>query len=161
MKFILSPAPLPALLAAIVLLAGGCASSRVERASPAPGGASGTRTTANGACLTPNTLSQDDYGAEPAAHVEELLSRIPGVNVIRSVNGFSVQIRGVNTLAGGSEPLYVIDGVPFVGNRADVVPVNPADIECVEVLKDVGQTSLFGVRGANGVILITTRRGGR
>lgn len=138
----------------------GCASSGAPELAGSPGGASGTRSVPNGACLTPNTLSQADYGTESAAHVEQLLSRIPGVRVSSSANGFSVQIRGVNTLVGGSEPLYLIDGVPYVGDRTDVIPVNPADIECVEVLKDVGQTSIFGVRGANGVVLITTRRGG-
>ena len=145
---------------AVALAAGaGCASPGAPASAPGPGGGSGTRSTPDGACLTPNTLSQADYGPDASVHVEELLSRIPGVSVTWAVNGFSVRIRGVNTLYGGSEPLYLIDGVPYVGNRTDVVPVNPADIECVEVLKDVGRTSIFGVRGANGVVLITTRRG--
>ena len=125
---------------------------------PGPAGDGGTRATANGACLTRNTLSHSDYDAENSAFVEDLLSRIPGVEVYRSVTGFSVQIRGVNTLTGGAEPLYVIDGMPYAGTRNGTIPVNAADIECVEVLKDVGHTSIFGSRGANGVVLITTRR---
>jgi TonB-dependent SusC/RagA subfamily outer membrane receptor len=148
-----------AAVAALALpLAAGCASSGTPAAA-SPGGSSGTRVTANGGCLTPNSLSQADYGAARVAGVEELLRTIPGVNVIWGARGFSVQIRGTNTLTAGSEPLYLIDGMPFVGTQNSALPVNTADIECVEVLKDVAHTGIFGVRGANGVVLITTRRG--
>jgi TonB-dependent SusC/RagA subfamily outer membrane receptor len=145
-----------ALLVATLAL-GACASAG-GGTLPGPAGEGGTRATANGACLTRNTLSHSDYDSENSAFVEDLLSRIPGVEVYRSVTGFSVQIRGVNTLTGGAEPLYVIDGMPYAGTRNGAIPVNAADIECVEVLKDVGHTSIFGSRGANGVVLITTRR---
>ena len=159
MKHALSPHFATSLLAAaLALAAGACAPTGGVEEGPSPGGSSGTRVSGSGACLTPNTLSQADYDADNSVYVEELLSRIPGVSVTRSATGFSVQIRGVNTLTGGSEPLYLIDGMPYVGNRNGALPVNTADIECVEVLKDVGHTSLFGTRGANGVILITTRR---
>ena len=152
-----SPSPLRKLaLLATVAGASACASAGAELASPAGGG--GTRASAEAVCLTRNTLSQADYDAESSVYVEDLLSRIPGVNVYRSVTGFSVQIRGVNTLTAGAEPLYVIDGMPYPGTRDGQIPVNAADIECVEVLKDVGHTSIFGSRGANGVVLITTRR---
>ena len=139
------------------LAAGACASSG-GAALPDAAGEGGTRTTANGTCVTRNSLSPADYDAESSVFVEDLLSRIPGVEVYRSVTGFSVKIRGVNTLTGGAEPLYVIDGMPYPGSRNGAIPVNAADIECVEVLKDVGHTSIFGSRGANGVVLITTRR---
>ncbi|MBW3627671.1 MAG: TonB-dependent receptor plug domain-containing protein [Gemmatimonadetes bacterium] len=148
-----------ALFSAALPLLAGCYSSGSSGMSAGPGGLSGTRISANGACVTANTLSQVDYRAERTSHVEELLSRIPGVAVTKTASGFSVQIRGTNTLTGGGEPLYLIDGMPAVGNRSGSIPVNPMDIECVEVLKDVGHTSMFGSRGANGVILITTRRG--
>ena len=147
-----------AAFAALALpFAAGCASSSIPAAA-SPGGSFGTRVTANGGCLAPNSLSQADYAAARVAGVEELLRTIPGVNVVAGVRGFSVQIRGTNTLNGGSEPLYLIDGMPFVGSQNSPLPVNTADIECVEVLKDVGHTSIFGSRGANGVVLITTRR---
>ena len=146
------------LVAVALPLAAGCASTGTP-ATASPGGSFGTRVTANGGCLVPNSLSQADYGAARVAGVEELLRTIPGVNVIWGVRGFSVQIRGTNTLTGGSEPLYLIDGMPIVGTQNGALPVNTMDIECVEVLKDVGHTSIFGVRGANGVVLITTRRG--
>ena len=151
-----SPIGKLALLAATMAGVGACASA--DGGLPSPAGASGTRVSANATCLTRNTLSQEDYDAESSVHVEDLLSRIPGVNVYRTVTGFSVQIRGVNTLTAGAEPLYVIDGMPYAGTRNGQIPVNAADIECVEVLKDVGHTSIFGSRGANGVVLITTRR---
>lgn len=144
--------------AAIPLLAG-CYSSASSGMSAEPGGPSGTRVSSNGVCVTANTLSEVDYSADRTPFVEELLSRIPGVAVTKTSSGYSVRIRGTNTLTGGAEPLYLIDGMPAVGNRSGVIPVNPADIECVEVLKDVGQTGIFGSRGANGVVLITTRRG--
>ena len=153
-----SPIRATALLAAALAAAGACASSSGDAGLPGPAGAAGTRATASGMCVTRNTLSQEDYDAESSVYVEDLLSRIPGVNVYRTVTGFSVQIRGVNTLTAGAEPLYVIDGMPAPGTRNGQIPVNAADIECVEVLKDVGYTSIFGSRGANGVVLITTRR---
>ncbi|MDE5975246.1 MAG: TonB-dependent receptor plug domain-containing protein, partial [Muribaculaceae bacterium] len=83
----------------------------------------------------------------------------PGVQVNNSV-GFpgstpDIRIRGVNTINGVSSPLYVLDGVVFEGNIADL---NPADIESMSVLKDAASSALYGNRGANGVILITTKK---
>lgn len=83
----------------------------------------------------------------------------PGVQVNTSV-GFpgsapDIRIRGVNTINGISSPLYVVDGVVFEGNIADL---NPADIESMSVLKDAASSALYGNRGANGVILITTKK---
>ncbi|MDE6007628.1 MAG: TonB-dependent receptor plug domain-containing protein, partial [Muribaculaceae bacterium] len=83
----------------------------------------------------------------------------PGVQVNTSV-GFpgsapDIRIRGVNTINGVSSPLYVVDGVVFEGNIADL---NPADIESMSVLKDAASSALYGNRGANGVILITTKK---
>jgi TonB-dependent SusC/RagA subfamily outer membrane receptor len=142
---------------AVSLAAGACVSAG-GGSLPGPAGEGGTRATASGTCVTRNSLSQADYDAESSLFVEDLLSRIPGVDVYRSPTGYSVQIRGVNPLTAGAEPLYVIDGMPYQGTRNGSIPVNVSDIECVEVLKDVGQTSIFGSRGANGVVLITTRR---
>lgn len=67
-----------------------------------------------------------------------------------------IRIRGGNSLAGGNEPLYVIDGMPIEGMSSDI---NPEDILSMEVLKDASSTAIFGSRGANGVVLITTKRG--
>lgn len=70
--------------------------------------------------------------------------------------GPSIRIRGFNTVNGDNSPLYVLDGVPFGGNISDL---NSADIESISVLKDASSAALYGNRAANGVILITTKRG--
>lgn len=83
----------------------------------------------------------------------------PGVQVSNTVGAPgtapNITIRGYNSITGSSNPLYVVDGVPFSGTIADL---NPADIESMSVLKDAASSALYGNRGANGVILITTKR---
>ena len=79
--------------------------------------------------------------------------------------GFSVRVRGVGSISAGSAPLYIIDGVQITstaaaGNAANTLSsLNPADIESIEVLKDAAAVALYGSQGANGVVVITTRRG--
>jgi TonB-linked SusC/RagA family outer membrane protein len=91
--------------------------------------------------------------------------------------GMSVQIRGTNSFLGGTEPLYVIDGVAMESDNASNTPasgsayevakmntlsfLNPADIESIEILKDASATAIYGSRGANGVVIITTKKGSR
>lgn len=111
--------------------------------------------------------------------LEALQGRVTGVDVIQNSGvpggGFKVRIRGQNSLMAGNEPLYIIDGVPYdtqslaSGNSsggiipfADVNPlnaINPASIESIEILKDSDATAIYGSRGANGVVLITTKKG--
>ena len=67
----------------------------------------------------------------------------------------SLQIRGASSISAGTQPLYVIDGIPFEG---DMNNINPADIESMTVLKDAASNALYGARGANGVIMITTKK---
>lgn len=69
--------------------------------------------------------------------------------------GLSIRIRGTNSITSGSEPLYVVDGVPTTDTRS----INPADIESISVLKDASSAAIYGAQGANGVVLITTKRG--
>ncbi|GAA3515267.1 TonB-dependent receptor [Aquimarina addita] len=69
--------------------------------------------------------------------------------------GFSVRIRGAGSITAGNEPLYVIDGLPRDPSNA----INPGDIESIEILKDASATAIYGSRGANGVVLITTKKG--
>lgn len=97
----------------------------------------------------------------PSTNVAQALQgRVPGVDV--SVNsaapGYAprIRIRGVNSINSNVEPLYVVDGLIGVANPN---LLNPNDIESVEVLKDASATAIYGARGANGVILITTKRG--
>ncbi|MDE5796765.1 MAG: SusC/RagA family TonB-linked outer membrane protein, partial [Muribaculaceae bacterium] len=83
----------------------------------------------------------------------------PGVQVNNSVgqpgSSPAIRIRGFNSINGTNNPLYVVDGVPFDGTVADL---NPADIESMSVLKDAASSALYGNRGANGVVLITTKK---
>ncbi|PIQ21467.1 MAG: SusC/RagA family TonB-linked outer membrane protein, partial [Cytophagales bacterium CG18_big_fil_WC_8_21_14_2_50_42_9] len=69
--------------------------------------------------------------------------------------GLSIRIRGTNSINSSSEPLYVVDGVPTTDTRS----LNPADIESISVLKDASSAAIYGAQGANGVVLITTKRG--
>ncbi|MBT8397740.1 MAG: TonB-dependent receptor plug domain-containing protein [Gemmatimonadetes bacterium] len=88
----------------------------------------------------------------------ELLMAQPGVRVIQGPGGtFSVQIRGQNTFQAGQQPLWVIDGTAL---PATVGPpdINPNTIESITILKDAGSTAIYGARGANGVILIKTKK---
>lgn len=68
----------------------------------------------------------------------------------------AVRIRGTGSINAGSTPLYVVDGVPYTG---DITNISTSDVEAMTVLKDAASTALYGARGANGVILITTKRG--
>jgi TonB-dependent SusC/RagA subfamily outer membrane receptor len=109
------------------------------------------------------TLSEEELDGMRVARVEELLQgRIPGVYVARGANGdFTVRIRGIQTFGHSSdEPLVVVDGMPLVqgGLRTALMGIAPQDIARIDVLKDAGATAVYGSKGANGVILITTKR---
>ena len=90
-----------------------------------------------------------------------LQGRATGVMALSSGNrpgdGVTIRIRGRRSLTATNDPLYVVDGIPYEGNINDI---NPRDIKSMEILKDASATAIYGSRGANGVILITTTRGG-
>ena len=70
----------------------------------------------------------------------------------------AVRIRGGSSIQGNNEPLYIIDGIPIEpGPNGSLTGINPNDIASIEVLKDAASTTLYGVRGANGVIIIKTK----
>jgi TonB-dependent SusC/RagA subfamily outer membrane receptor len=96
----------------------------------------------------------------PTSMADMLDGRFAGVEVRRLANGgVSVRIRGQRSFRTDAEPLYVVDGVPqHVGNTGILSDLDPRDIRSIEVLKDAGATAVYGSRGANGVILISTRR---
>ncbi len=108
----------------------------------------------------PNTVTAEDIQRHPGEPIEEILAgRIAGVEVRRTPDGLAFRIRGETSLRGDSEPLYVIDGIPIQpGPGGALVGINPYDIESIKVLKDPADTAIYGVRGANGVIVITTKR---
>ncbi|MBU2929893.1 SusC/RagA family TonB-linked outer membrane protein [Winogradskyella psychrotolerans] len=104
--------------------------------------------------------AEDAYAAPTASLDNALQGRATGVQVTSS-NGTpgssaSIIIRGGNSITGGNEPLYVIDG--FVG-AGDISTLNPNDIESIQILKDASSTAIYGARGTNGVILVTTKKG--
>ena len=105
-----------------------------------------------------SSVSADDFKMQPIMNsTDALAGRLSGVmvtNTSGNVNGdVKVRIRGANSINGGNEPLYVCDGVVGTG----MPPVD--EIESIEVLKDASATAIYGSRGANGVILITTKKG--
>ncbi len=107
-------------------------------------------------------VKSKELNAFPAANVLQTLSgRAAGVQVTQNTGapggGVSVRIRGTNSIQGSNEPLYVVDGFPTSGSNPTVL--NNADIESMEILKDASATAIYGSRGANGVVLITTKRG--
>ncbi|MBB6130822.1 SusC/RagA family TonB-linked outer membrane protein [Mucilaginibacter lappiensis] len=127
-------------------------------------------------------LTAKEIEIQPTTNVLQALEgRIPGVFVTQTNGlpgaGINVQIRGVNSLTKSNRPLYVIDGVPYLSDpintlssSTSVLPsaegdtnpmntINPNDIESLEVLKDADATAIYGSRGANGVVLITTKKG--
>jgi TonB-dependent SusC/RagA subfamily outer membrane receptor len=105
---------------------------------------------------------QESYGAgRPVARAEELIAgRFSGVQVIQMPNGeIAVRVRGRSSFLGSGDPLYVVDGTPMdPGPGGALLGINPADIVDIQVLRDISSLAEYGVRGANGVIVITTRR---
>jgi TonB-dependent SusC/RagA subfamily outer membrane receptor len=108
-----------------------------------------------------SSVTSDDIQRAPGEAVEEVLQgRIAGVTVTRTANGgIAVRIRGQTSILGSNEPLYVLDGIPIQpGPDGSLTGISVYDIESIEVLKDAVSTSMYGGRGANGVIVIKTKR---
>ncbi|AXP82740.1 TonB-dependent Receptor Plug Domain protein [Mariniflexile rhizosphaerae] len=125
-------------------------------------------------------ITAKDIETQPVTNVlATMQGRMAGVNITQSTGlpggGFAIQIRGLNSIRGtGNDPLYIVNGVPFASqamgnaelnngvlqNQANPLnSINPADIESIEILKDADATAIYGSRGANGVVLITTKKG--
>lgn len=105
------------------------------------------------------TVNTDDLKQIPSSNINsQLQGRVSGVTVSgdgRPGSVAKVRIRGFASFTGANDPLYIVDGVP----TTDVSTLNPNDVENISVLKDAGAASIYGARAANGVILITTKRG--
>lgn len=104
----------------------------------------------------------DQISSLPTPSFEQMLQgRMAGVQVFSSEGGvgqsMSINIRGANTITGTSDPLYVIDGFPL--EDPSLFTLHPSDIERYDVLKDASATAIYGSRGSNGVVLITTKQG--
>ena len=108
-----------------------------------------------------DTATSNEWTGQTVARAEELMTgRFPGVDVTPLAGGgVSVRIRGASSILGSAEPLFVVDGTPIeAGPGGALTGISPSDIAKIQVLKDIGSTSLYGARGANGVIVITTKQ---
>ena len=127
-----------------------------------------------------NRLTEENMNKSVASSpIEMMQGRVSGVNITQNSgepgSGMSVRIRGSNSIRSGQEPLYVVDGIPL--DNADITPnggtaaginesanknpisfLNPEDIETIDILKDASSTAIYGARGANGVVIITTKK---
>ncbi|HVU55318.1 MAG TPA: TonB-dependent receptor [Puia sp.] len=106
------------------------------------------------------TVRADEIAKRPLVRVEQALQGTTSGVVVQSNSGqpgqgLSVRIRGTNSITGGNDPLYVIDG--FIGGSIEALSMD--DIESLEILKDASATAIYGSRGSNGVVLITTKTG--
>lgn len=94
--------------------------------------------------------------------IDAIKGRVAGVDIVASGyapgEGMRVRVRGTRSINAGNDPLYVVDGIPLAGGIQDF---NPGNIQSIEVLKDASATAVYGARGANGVVLITTTQGRR
>lgn len=109
-------------------------------------------------------VTAEDIQRSPSVPLEELVaSRFPGVWLSRTPNGgIAIRIRGATSIVASNEPLFVIDGISVEpGPNGSLTGIVPNDIESIEVLKDASTTAMYGMRGANGVIVIKTKRAGQ
>lgn len=113
----------------------------------------------------PRVVSRDEISLTESARYAQiqdlLIARVPGIEVRPIGNGrFALFVRGRPALAERSEPLVVIDGMQFTQNGSEVLSgLTPRDVKRVEVLRDAAATGIYGTRGANGVVAVTTRHG--
>ena len=114
------------------------------------------------------TINQDVVKDLPVATLDQkMIGQVAGVQITQPSGspggGTSVRIRGSGSLGAGNEPLYVVDGMPYSAglnqNLNPLLLINPNDIESINILKDASSTAIYGSRGANGVIIITTKKG--
>lgn len=121
-------------------------------------------------------LSSDDIKEVPNPNIQNaLVGKAAGVQVTqtngKAEGGINIRVRGAASVSGGTQPLYVLDGIPLIdpsgglddiGNGTDINPLltlSSNEIESIDILKDASSAAIYGARGANGVVLITTKRG--
>lgn len=134
------------LLLVAAALSGACASHAGIREAPAPAG-----------------VTAADIERNPSESLERLLQvSDPSLQITSTPGGVSVTIRGASSFVSGTEPLYVLDGTPLPYQPGGLLSgLNPYDVESIRVLKNPADIAIYGVRGGNGVIVITTKRPGR
>ncbi len=141
-------------LALLVFVAGACAS----RTKPATTSAERPRPQASADAAT---ISAAEMDRVPQETIEKHLEgRVAGVVVSRSPDGgIAVRVRGASSVYGNVEPMYIVDGMPIQpGPNGALTGINPYDIESIRVLKDPADVGIYGSRGANGVVVIKTKK---
>lgn len=122
------------------------------------------------------TISSKDLDSNSGGNINTALQgKIPGMQIVSTSGepgaGSSIKIRGASSINGGSEPLYIVDGVPIESENissidgdatfSPIAGINPSDIESIEVLKDASSAAIYGSRAANGIVMITTKGGNK
>ncbi len=133
----------------LVLLLGACSHKQSDAARESRPQASGI------------VITAEDIQRSPGMSLEQLLlNRVPGLTLTRGANGRPIlHLRGESTILGEEEPLVVVDGIPLGPNPAgNLAAIDPHDIATVQVLRDAAATAVYGIRGANGVIIIRTKQ---
>jgi TonB-dependent starch-binding outer membrane protein SusC len=105
-------------------------------------------------------VTAEDMRTSPERSIEQqLMAKVPGITVSRTSSGaLAIRIRGGSSLYGNNDPLYVVDGLAVeAGPEGEMPGINPYDIESIKVLKDTEAMTMYGSRGANGVIVIKTK----
>ncbi len=110
-----------------------------------------------------SSVNAKEIADVPVSRVDQALQgRAAGVQVTQTSGapgaGTSIRVRGGNSITGSNEPLWVIDGI-IVGTNFDLNNINPNDVKSIEILKDASSIAIYGSRGANGVVLVTTKNG--
>ncbi|HEV7586539.1 MAG TPA: TonB-dependent receptor plug domain-containing protein [Longimicrobium sp.] len=148
-------APAHVLILVVTLSAAACRTSGEAKPDPGP-----SMPPPAVAAAPAGVVTDEDVQDMKVMNVEEMLrGRIAGVEVLTLPSGgISVRIRGRTSVNSGTEPLYVVDGMPVRAEAEGALTwLNPRDVQRIEVLKDPGSTAFWGSRGANGVIVITTK----
>lgn len=108
------------------------------------------------------SLRSDDLKGQPISSMAEaMVGKMPGVQITQGTgapgSSLQIKVRGTGTITAGTSPLYVVDGVPLGKDQLNTFNMN--DVESIEVLKDASSAAIYGSRGSNGVVLITTKKG--
>ena len=146
-------------LAASLLLAGCHA-----RSGPAPAAAPedevnvgyGTQPAGN-VTTSVTSITEQEMARAHGKRMEDVLQGVPGLTVLRSGGSYTLRIRGAQSLSGSDEPLVVVNGVPTTVEA--LFELSPQEVKRIDILKDAGAAAVYGSRGGNGVILVTTRGG--
>jgi TonB-dependent SusC/RagA subfamily outer membrane receptor len=105
-------------------------------------------------------VTAQDLERSPDEPIERVLqAKYPGVQITRTGDGIAIELRGPGSFYGSGAALYVVDEVPMpAGRGGGLTGINPYDIESIKVLKNPEDIGIYGIRGSNGVVLITTKR---